>query len=345
MTVLSILVAILGLGLLMVVHEAGHHFVARAFGMRVIRFSIGFGPAIWRHRPRGSDTVYQVALIPFLAYVQIAGMNPFEEIEPDDEGSYANASLTARISTLAAGPLANYFFASVLFFGAFAIGGDRVPTTTVKIVDDGPAAAAKMQDEDTIVRIEGKPIESFDDIRDAVTVRPKQPTRITVRRQGRDHTLVVTPDAKGPDGKGRIGVESVPKTVPITLGEAARRSVIAPAVVVQQQVILLGRVILRKVDADLAGPVGIVKMAGSAARRGLDTYLELLAMLSAILGLFNLLPFPALDGGRLVFLGYELVTRRRANAELEAKIHYLGLAFLLAVMVVVSWFDAQRPMP
>src|SRR5512145_1194250 len=106
-----ILVGILGLALLMVVHELGHHIAARAFGMRVIRFSIGFGPSVWRHQPNGSTTIYQVALIPFLAYVQIAGMNPFEDIDPDDSSSYANASVFARIVTIFAGPFANYLFA------------------------------------------------------------------------------------------------------------------------------------------------------------------------------------------------------------------------------------------
>ena len=115
--------ALLGLGLLMVVHEGGHLLAARAFGMRVIRFSVGFGPALWRYQPSGSQTVYQVALIPFLAYVQIAGMNPLEEVDPDDKGSYANAPVHARISAIFAGPLANYLFASVLFFTALMVGG------------------------------------------------------------------------------------------------------------------------------------------------------------------------------------------------------------------------------
>src|SRR5271169_1514753 len=105
MTVAIYLVAILGLAVLMIVHEGGHYVSARWFGMRVVRFSIGFGPTIWRHKRADSPTVYQVALIPFLAYVQIAGMNPYEEVDPKDEASYANASVLARIVTIAAGPL------------------------------------------------------------------------------------------------------------------------------------------------------------------------------------------------------------------------------------------------
>src|SRR5690606_22166634 len=138
---LAIVIAILGLAVLMVVHELGHHLVARAFKLRVIRFSIGFGPPLWRHQPRGSDTVYEVALIPFLAYVQIAGMNPFEDNDPDDKGSYAHASLTARALTVGAGSAANCVFAMVLFLGAFLASGEPVLGTTVQIIPDTPAAA------------------------------------------------------------------------------------------------------------------------------------------------------------------------------------------------------------
>ncbi|MFC1642420.1 site-2 protease family protein, partial [Myxococcota bacterium] len=100
MTWYYVVFGILGLGLLMVVHELGHLLAARAVGLRVTRFSIGFGPTLWRHQARGSGTTYQIALIPFLAYVQIAGMNPFEEADPEDRGSYANASLSARMTTI-----------------------------------------------------------------------------------------------------------------------------------------------------------------------------------------------------------------------------------------------------
>ena len=132
-----VLVGILGLALLMVVHEGGHYLAARAFKMRVVNFSIGFGPAIFRHKPEGSATTYQVAIIPFLAYVQIAGMNPLEEVDPNDKGSYANASLIGRITTIFAGPLANYLFASVLFFASLLFGGKEVlnpASTEVNVV-------------------------------------------------------------------------------------------------------------------------------------------------------------------------------------------------------------------
>jgi regulator of sigma E protease len=334
------ILAVLGLALLMVIHESGHHFVARAFGMRVLRFSIGFGPALWRHQPRGSATVYQVALIPFLAYVQIAGMNPFEEVDPDDKGSYANASLTARIATVVAGPFANYFFASFLFFGAYWIGGDSVPTTTIQVVKDTPAARANMKDGDKVLDIDGTAITDFEQMRQIILKHPNQPIELTVLRDGKRRTLQVTPKPNDA-GDAQIGVGTVPRRVDLTFKQAVIRSVVEPADVVVKLVYSLARIITAKDKPELSGPVGIVKITGNAAEVGIDRYLWVLGVLSAYLGGFNLLPVPALDGGRLMFLGYEAITRRRANARVEAHVHALGLLMLLTLIAVVTVFDIK----
>jgi regulator of sigma E protease len=344
MSLFAIVLAVLGLALLMVIHEAGHHFVARAFGIRVLRFSIGFGPVLFRHQPRGSSTVYQVALIPFLAYVQVAGMNPFEEVDPDDKSSYANASLTARIATIFAGPLANYTFASVLFFASLMIGGDVVASnsTVVEVMKGGAAEMAHMKSGDKIVAIDGAPITTFDEMRRVVLAHPNNHLRVDVERGSEKLTLEVTPQSKGDKGGGFINVQAKSERVPVTLKNAAVKSLIAPAIVVDRLVVGLVRIVLRKEKPDLAGPVGIVKIAGAAADRGMDEYLEFFGMLSAYLGGFNLLPLPALDGGRLVFLAYEAVTRRRANARVEAGIHFVGLVMLITLLAVVTVFDFRR---
>lgn len=336
-----ILIGILGLALLMVVHEGGHLLAARAFGMRVIKFSIGFGPALWRHQPKGSETVYQVALIPFLAYVQIAGMNPLEEVDPEDKGSYANASLIGRISTIFAGPLANYLFASVLFFAALTIGGQQVPTTRVEVMPGGAAQAAKMKTGDKVVSVDGKPISKWDEMRDLILASPNKPLDLGIIRDGKPMTVRVTPEPKAEKGGGQIGVQSLHETAPIGIREAAVASVVTPARVVEQLVVSLARIITGKEKAQLAGPVGIVKETSKAAAASWTGYLWLLGVLSAYLGGFNLVPFPALDGGRLMFLGYEAVTRRRPNARVEAHIHAVGLLMLLALIAVVSVFDIR----
>lgn len=338
----TVLAAVFGLALLMVVHESGHHLVARAFHMRVLRFSIGFGPAVWRHQPKGSDTVYQVALIPFVAYVQIAGMNPFEESDPEDRGSYANATLTARILTVIAGPLSNYLFASVLFFGALMIGGRQVQTAVVEVVEGGAAARAQMKTGDEVVEIDGTSIDTFADLRKVVLANPGRELGVEVMRDGQRLPLKVTPDAKGENGGGLIGVTSAAaRREPVAMSDALSISIVQPAEVVYQLVAGLGRIITGKEAVSLTGPVGIGKQIGKAAHRGMDDYLYILGLLSAYLGGFNLLPIPALDGGRLMFLFYEGVARRKPNARIEAQIHAIGLLMFLALMVVVSVFDIR----
>jgi regulator of sigma E protease len=320
-----VLVAILGLAVLMIVHEAGHLLAARAFGMRVVRFSIGFGPALWRYQAKGSETIYQVALIPFLAYVQIAGMNPFEEVDPEDKASYANASLVGRITAIFAGPLANYLFASVLFFAALMIGGKHEPTTSVNVLE-GPAKAGHMQRGDTILKIDGIPVTDWDQMRHLILSRADKQVAIEVLR-GQEHlTLKV----------GKIGVETIEKRIPIGVREAASASVRMPFSVVQELVFGLSRIITGKEKPDFKGPVGIVKETSKAAELGTPEFLSFLAALSAYLGGFNLLPFPALDGGRLAFLAYEAVTRRKPNARVEANIHAFGLMLLIALITVVT---------
>ncbi|HEY6560644.1 MAG TPA: M50 family metallopeptidase [Polyangiaceae bacterium] len=334
-------VGILGLALLMVVHEAGHLIAARAFGMRVIKFSIGFGPALWRHQPKGSDTLYQVALIPFLAYVQIAGMNPLEEIDPEDKGSYANASLIGRISAIFAGPLANYLFASVFFFAAFMIRGEPVPTTRIELLPEGVAKSAHMKDGDKIVAISGTRIDTWDQMREKILASPNKPLEFVVERGGKQQTLKITPAAKGEGGGGQIGVRPIADLIPMSAQAAAVRSVVEPAKVVELLVVSLARIITGKDKPQLSGPVGIVREVSRAAQRSWADYLYLLGLLSAYLGGFNLVPFPALDGGRLMFLGYEAVTRRRPNAKVEAQVHMVGLVMLLALILVVTVFDIR----
>lgn len=320
----------------MIIHEAGHYFAARAFGMKVLRFSIGFGPAIWRYRSRKTGTIFQVALIPFFAFVQVAGMNPFEEIDPEDKSSYANASLFARITTIVGGPLANYLFASVFFFGSYYIGGDSVPTLNVQVMEDGAASKGKMKNGDKITRIGSESIDDFEELRTIVLKNANQKLKIEVERDGKRVVLQVTPLPKAEGGQGLIGVTPVEKRVPVALTEALRRSVVAPALFVQETMKTIGRIVTRQIEPQLAGPVGIGQQLGIAAERGFHVYLRLLGLLSAYLGAFNMLPFPALDGGRFVFLAYEAVTRRKPNARLELYIHSVGLLTLLALITVVT---------
>lgn len=330
------LLSIVGLAILMVVHEGGHFLSARAFKMRVTRFSIGFGPALVRHQPKGSPTTYQIAIIPFLAYVQIAGMNPLEEVDPKDEGSYANASLAGRMSTIFAGPFANYLFASVFFFGALLYGGKEILTQRVTVQPSSAAAAAEVKDGDEIVGVAGEPVKDWDETRERISAHPGQPIDLEVKRDGKLVHLTVTPTPTGENGGGRIGVASQTETVPVGAKEATVIAIKQPARVVGGVLIGLGRMITGKEKPELSGPVGIVRETKKALSRGFTDYLWFLGVLSAYLGAFNLLPIPALDGGRLMFLLYEATTRRRPDPKVEAQVHAAGLLMMLALIAVVT---------
>jgi regulator of sigma E protease len=338
MTVALYLVAILGLAVLMIVHESGHYFSARKFGMRVVRFSIGFGPTIWRHKPKDSPTVYQVALIPFLAYVQIAGMNPYEESDPQDRASYANASLWARIVTIAAGPLTNYFFASVLiFFGVLIEGKVQDDTSMRVIVEPGPAQVAGLETDDRILEVNGATVRNWEELRKSVSAHPGEAVDVTLERKGERLHKSVTPAPKGDKEEGLIHVRMPMRQVGV--GEAAVMSVVEPPIFVYENVRAIGRVLAGKEKLQVSGPVGIVKETARQARTGPGILLQFLGMLSAYLGAFNLLPFPALDGGRLLFLGVEAVSRRRPDAKLEARVHAIGLLMLLTLIAFVTYAD------
>jgi regulator of sigma E protease len=342
MTALALyLVAILGLAVLMVVHESGHYFAARKFGMRVVRFSIGFGPTVWKHKPPGSPTIYQVALIPFLAYVQIAGMNPYEENDPEDPGSYANASLWARIVTIAAGPLTNYFFASILIFFGLLIGGKEVAddASMKVVVEAGPAMVAGVQTGDKVLSVNGQDVKNWDDLRKAVSAHPGEAVDLGIDRNGETLHEQVTPGPRGDKDEGLIHVRMPTHVQAVGMREAATMSVVAPPIFVYENVRAIGRVLSGKEKLQVNGPVGIVKETARQAKTGPGVLLQFLGMLSAYLGAFNLLPFPALDGGRLLFLGAEAVSRRKPDAKLEARVHAVGLLMLLTLIACVTWAD------
>lgn len=357
------LVGILGLALLMVVHESGHYFAARAFGMHVTKFSIGFGPTffkivpdkgyywfttgadkirirLWKHDPeKHGPTVYQVAMIPFLAYVQIAGMNPFEDNDPNDKHSYANASLLGRISTIFAGPLANYLFASVFFFGAFMIGGVPSNEAYVTPLEGKVAIYAGIREGDKVVEVDGMPVRTWAEMAEQISKRPDQDIKIKVERDKQAEPVLIALKPINEKGKGRIGVTAFERRVPIGPQEAAKLAIIEPTNVVKMLVESLGQLITGKVEGELSGPVGMVKHVANAAKRGMAYGLHLLGALSAYLGAFNLIPFPALDGGRLMFLTYEATTRRRPNARIEAWIHATGILMFFALMLWVTFHN------
>lgn len=337
----SYILTIFGLALLMIVHEAGHYFVARYFGMRVEKFSIGFGPTIWKHKPKNSPTTFQIGIIPFLAYVKIAGMNPYEETPEDDKGSYSNASLRARIATICAGSVANYLFASVFFFFGFLLGGQVIrdeASMRVSVHPGGPAAVVGVVAGDKMLAVNGEAVSNWQDLTRLIGPHGGQEIDLEIERNGQRIHVKPTPNKEGENpGKIMIGPETY--TVPVSVGEALVLSVKYPPKVVIGFVKGLGRMLTFKEKPQVSSVVGIVQDMSATVRESIDEGLRQFGGLSAYIGAFNLLPFPALDGGRMLFLLYEGIARRKADAKTEAKVHVVGLVMFFMLFLFATYSD------
>jgi regulator of sigma E protease len=340
---MSIVIAIVGLGLLVVLHEGGHFLAARLCGMRVERFSIGFGPTLLGFKRGG--TLFQIAPIPLGGFVQITGLNPNEEFDRNDPYVYPNRPRWMRMFTIVAGPLANFLTAIVVMLFVFTILGVPLPSKTERIVDvrgDSAAAAAGLLPGDVIKAANGRPISVDHSIRDQIKSDGGAPEVLTIVRDGKTMSVTVTPK-KQPTGEFLIGVqiEHYDLTA-LPFGAAAKQAIIYP--VEKSKIILVGlyNMVTGKEKAELSGPIGITREIARAANRSVWDYFGIIAMLSVYLGLFNLLPLPALDGGRALFLALEAVIRRRINPRIEATVHTVGLVVLLGVLLLVSFKDFTR---
>jgi regulator of sigma E protease len=341
MTALSILAAVLAVSLLIVLHEAGHMWVARALGMRVERFSVGFGPVVWARRL--GETEYAVSALPLGGYVRIAGMAPGDDVAPGDRSAYCNQPAWRRVLVLAAGPGANYLVAVAL--AATLLGSVGLPTPDGssrlgELVPGKPAALAGLRPGDRIVAVDGAPVSTWTELVTALQRSPGRTVEIAVVRgeEGAAERLALplTPEDVG--GVGKVGARPWAPRIRLAAGEAVVQGFFRTNAAVTQTLALLGAMVRREQKAELSGPVGIAQELVRGARVGVDQFLSVVWNISVALALFNLLPLPALDGGRLVFLAFELVTRRRVSEKVEAWVHAAGFVALIALLLAVTIF-------
>jgi regulator of sigma E protease len=354
--------AILALGFLIVVHEGGHYFAARWCGMRIERFSIGFGPGILKRKSKKTGTVFQIAPIPFGGFVEIQGMNIAEEVDPEDKYAYPNRPTWQRFLTIFAGPATNYLSAILLAFTLYTCHGMNGDTYHVVEAKAGYDAVGKLFAGDHIVAVDGQHVSgATKELSELINTKGGKAVTLTVRRPTNqtdsDGNLVeqelqvgVQPmPLKDDDGKivkdkndkpiYLLGVGQEQDVVQVSVFTAAGAALQFP---IDQTKLIVGGlydIITGRESADPGGPKRIVSEFRKAFESGFVRGIQLLMMLSVYLGLFNLFPLPALDGGRLVFLGYELVTRRRANPKIEATVHMAGIMVLGIVMILVTLHD------
>ncbi|MBS2032552.1 MAG: site-2 protease family protein [Deltaproteobacteria bacterium] len=337
---MQLLVTLLALGAIVALHEFGHLIVARLCRMRVDRYSIGFGPVLLSFK--AGATEYVLSMLPFGGYVKIAGMNPQDGTTPDDPSSYANRPAWQRFLVLAAGPFTNYvlaFFvlAALNFFGR----AQPFPVPTIgEVRPSSPAALSGIKPDDIFVSIGGKPVASFDDVRAQIQASQGHAVEIVVKRAGQSVTAATTPVQL--DGAWAIGV--LPKTMlvrhplPESIATAAKDTALYNVAILLH----IAEWVRGKVSLGLGGPVRAVGETMQAAELGAAAFFEFVGFLSVGVGLFNLFPVPALDGGRLLFVVVEMVRRRPVNQRLETAVHALGFMLLLGLIVFLTWGDVHH---
>ncbi len=359
--------AIIAIGVLIVVHEGGHFIVARLCKMRVDKFSIGFGPAIWKWTR--NDTQFQIAPIPFGGYVQINGMLVADEIDEDDPHAYPNRPVWQRFVTIFAGPATNYLFAIFLAVVLYSVAGLQNSNTSqweVVSTQEGYDAQGKLLPGDRLLEIDGKEFYAKlngveqEGLSDIVQRHKDQPIQFLVARDGEKVTVSVTAKLKTDDTDPNaapsyflgVGIAMVPGAIMVAKPQPERVDVGVVSAVgyalwypVDQTKAIVGglyKVVRGEEKGELTGPVGITTVIKNSIKAGWIQVFELLMILNVYLGLFNLFPIPALDGGRLVFLTYEMATRKRANPKIEATVHMVGIMALLVIMVLVTYKDIAR---
>jgi regulator of sigma E protease len=367
---LFILIAIAALGFLIVVHEGGHYVVARWCQMRIERFSIGFGPGILKKTSKKTGTTFQLAPIPFGGFVEIRGMNIAEDVDPDDRHAYPNRPAWQRFVTIFAGPATNYVSAIVLAMALYTCHGvDEPHWYGVGKVLPGYDAQGKLEPGDRLLEVNHTPLllENTHELTDRVTASQGAPLALKIERGGATMEVTVKPTLANDrrpleelarqvpvmaphvamitrnwaEPVWRIGIQPETQYQAVKVGTVAavRRAFVYP--ILQTKAIAAGLygIVFGNEQADPGGPKRMVEEFYHAFKAGLVPGIKLLMLLSVYLGLFNLFPIPALDGGRLVFLGYEMVTRRRANPKLEAMVHMAGIMVLGVVMILVTLHD------
>lgn len=339
---MGIVLAILLFGFIVFFHELGHFLLARKNGIDVDEFWIGMGPTLL-HKKIG-NTDYCLKLFP------IGGACMMGEDEKDDltEGSFNSKSPWRRISVIAAGPVFNFILA---FIGAFIIicfiGVDKPIVGTV--TENTPAAEAGLQAGDEIVKINGKHIHIFKDVSTYNQFHQGETMEIVYRRDGEKHTISVKPE-KNDDGYYLIGITSSNYAKTNVL-ETAKYSAYNVKYWIDLTIDSLKQLVTGRVGVDqLSGPVGVVSAVDTTYKESKSggalliflNLMQMMILLSANLGVMNLLPLPALDGGRLVFLIIEVIRGKRVPPEKEGYVHLAGMALLLCLMVFVMYNDIRR---
>lgn len=330
---MTLIYAVIIFCMLIFVHELGHFITAKLCGVKVNEFAIGMGPAFFK-RQRG-ETLYALRVFPIGGYCAMEG----EDEDSDDERAFNNKPAWQRAIVLAAGSCMNLLTAILLMIIiAFYVGQ---ATTTIDVVnDDSPAYEAGIMAGDEVIALNGNDLKEWTELQTIVGENEGEPVVFTVLRDGQEKEITVTPEYDKETDMSIVGINPMKVHRPIASIKSGVTNTWNMTVMMYD---LLGQLITGDASAkELSGPVGIVYVVNDSAKMGLIYVVYLAALLSLNLAVINMLPFPALDGGRLIFLLIRKITGKRVTDEMEGKVHFIGIMLLMVLMVYVTWNDIVR---
>ena len=365
---MTVIIFLIVLAVLIFVHELGHFLFARMCGIRVDAFKIGFGPRMVYWRPKKSDgskgeTEYGINWIPFGGFVKIHGENPDEEntYGPDASRSFINKSRWKQVVVLVAGVLFNVIFAWILYVGLFTHGvtattdgfekysadfsNSRIMVTDVLL--DSPAAKAGLSAGDVVEQV-GNNNGDINAVQNAINASAGKPISFEYLRDGQTETALITPITGLVPDKYAIGI-AMDNVVDMRLPffTAIYEGAHYTWIMLDQTAVGLYSFIANIFQgtanfSDISGPVGIAGIVGSAAKMGFTYLLMVTALISINLAIVNLIPFPALDGGRILFVAIEGIIRRRISAKFTNIVNTVGFVLLMVLMVIITYRDIAK---
>ena len=337
---LTILSCIFVFGVLITVHELGHFMVAKAVGMRVDEFAIGFGPKLYE-RTEG-ETQYSLRLLPLGGYNRIYGMEPGEDADPR---AFNTQTLWKRMAVILAGSGMNLLLPLFIFFGIFFFHGIQEPVNEPVlggVVPKFAAEAAGLRQGDRMLTMNGVPLKTWQDLRAQVAASADKPLVAEVERDGKTFTATLHLTPHPETGQPFAGVIASTRMRNVGFGESVLRAFQSEKYILAEMYQSLYHILTGKQAAEVSGPIGVAKLAGQVAERGLVTLLNFLAMLSLNLAVINLLPLPALDGGHFFLLLIEGVTGHKFGEKAMENIQKVGIALILTVTLIATYQDLMR---
>ncbi len=345
----TVLAFVVVLGVLVFIHELGHYLAARWRGVHVERFAVGFGRPIaaWTDR---LGTQWRIGWIPLGGYVKLHGQETPEDAPPEVRAAWRpgqtfhDKPVRDRAIVVAAGPVANFLLAIMLFGALYMTVGQPRPSATIGTVAENSAAArAGLQTGDRIIALDGEPVSRFDQVQRHIQPRAGQPVQVTVEREGRERTVTAVPEARtaGERSLGVLGVGAgAAQFERLDPFSAVWAGVVQTADITWQTLGAVGQMITgQRGTEDLGGPLGIGRIAGEAAALGLAALVSFMAILSVNLALINLFPIPVLDGGHLMFYAAEAIRGRPLPPKAQEIGFRAGFALLIALFVFATWND------